>query len=155
MAHIPLGHRKPVSAIPAWLRPKLDKRQIEDLGLVHIVNLDAIQSGKADEQILWDMVTTVLAWSKVAEIRNLGHEQIIPQLTLAADVVARFKECGRIEFKDAAQYDLAKYGVEVMDAMAAMVDAHTAEVAVVWANQEIQTWIACTKRPVAETEAAT
>ena len=155
MARIPSNRRKPVSAIPAWLRPKLGKSQIEGLGLVHIVNLDAIQSGKADEQILWDMVTTVLAWSKVAEIRNVGHEHIIPQLTLAADVVTRFKECGRIEFKDAAQYDLAKYGVEVMDAMAAMVDAHTAEVAVVWANQEIQSWIACTKRPAAETEAAT
>lgn len=124
-------------AVPPHLRPKLTKDQVRDLGLVHAVNLDAIFSRTADEQILWDAVVTVMAWSRVAELRHIGLPEIIPQVELMSDVVDRYKLSGIVEFKDQSQYELARYGVGVMDRLAEFVDQQTAEEAVQWAMDKV------------------
>lgn len=126
-------------AVPPHLRPKLSKQQVRDLGLVHMTNLDAIFNRTADEQILWDSVVTVMAWSRVAELRLVGIPEIIPQVTLMQDVVDRFKLSGIVEFKDQSQYELARYGVGVMDRLAEFVDQQTAEEAVLWAMEKVST----------------
>jgi hypothetical protein len=52
--------RHPLPSIPRWLRPRLATEQLRDLELVHLVNLDAIARGDADEQTLWQVVGGVM-----------------------------------------------------------------------------------------------
>jgi len=125
--------------VPPHMRPKLTAEQVRDLGLVHMSNLDAIYTRTAGEQILWDTVVTVLAWSRVAELRHVGLPEIIPQVTLMQDIIDRYKLTGVVEFKDQSQYELARYGVGVMDRLAEFVDRQTAEEAVMWAMDKVST----------------
>jgi hypothetical protein len=134
-----MHHGRRHKEVPPYLRPKLTKDQVRDLGLVHAINLDAIHTRTADEQILWDAVVTVLAWSRVAEVRHVGLPEIIPQVTLMQDIVDRYKLSGIVEFKDQSQYELARFGVGVMDRLAEFVDRQTAEEAVLWAMEKVST----------------
>lgn len=121
---------------PRGLRPKLAKDQVLDLGLVHAVNLDAIAKGQADEAMLWDWVGGVLTWSKVAELLQIGVDEMNEQLGLATRLVERYGRTGRVAF-DGPDYQLAKVGMDVMDQLAERVDRHTANVAADWSEAKV------------------
>lgn len=130
MGHMPhLGNLRPnkpaQEATPRWLRPKLTKDQIDDIGLAHISNLDDISKGRADEQVLWDLVHCVMTWSMVASDMKLGIPEMVEQLNLTTDLVKRYERTGHILFTG-PEYTLARKGIAVMDTLAEKVDQHTA-----------------------------
>lgn len=127
--------------MPQWLRPRLQRAQVLDLAIVHVTNVDEISSGKATEQTLWDMATCVLTWSRVAEVLDVGVPEIEPQLHLVASLIERYGRTGVVSF-EGAEYELAKFGIVVMDLLAQAVDATTAERAVAWANDKANRWCA-------------
>lgn len=121
---------------PRGLRPKLAADQITDLALAHLTNLDLISKGQATEQELWQMVGGVFTWSKAAELMDLGVDEMHAQLELATRVVERYGRTGRIGFTG-VEYQAAKRGVEVMDALASTVDRLTAVAAAEWGEQQV------------------
>lgn len=132
---------KPITSIPHWLRPKLQRDQVMDLHIMHRTNLDVIQSGQAGEALLWDLVHSVLTYVNIAEIRNRGMHLIEPQLALCTQLIDHYRETGRVELTP-EQYELAKEGADVMDAFAEFTDAHTAEVATAAALRTTDQWAA-------------
>lgn len=121
---------------PRGLRPKLDAGQLTDLALAHIVNLDMISRGEADEATLWQMVGGVLTWSRTADLLGVGVAEMRAQLELATRVVERFGRTGRIGFSG-LEYQAAKLGVQVMDDLAEIVDMHTAIAAAEWGEARV------------------
>lgn len=121
---------------PRGLRPKLARDQLQDLALCHLQNLDTIAKGHADEATLWDYAGSVMTWSKVAQLLQVGEPEMQAQLELAADLVARYGRTGRVLF-DGQQYQLAKQGIDVMDQLAELVDRPTAVIAAEWSEQQI------------------
>jgi hypothetical protein len=128
--------RHPQPSIPRWLRPRLHSAQLRDLELVHLVNLDAIARGDADEQTLWQVVGGVFTWSRVADLLRLGVDDMRAQLELATRLVERYGATGRILFTG-PEYQLAKRGVEVMDELARRVDRPTAVAAAEWSEARV------------------
>lgn len=127
-------HRKVwVPLPPRGLRPKLDPSQVRDLGLAHMVNLDTLAHGEADEDTLWQWVGGTLTWSRVAELLQLGEAEMTEQLALVATVVERYGRTGRAVFTG-PEYQLAKAGTVYMDELAATVDKPTAVAAATWAE---------------------
>jgi len=134
--------RKPASKLELiarlhrGLRPKLSRDQLLDLGLCHAFNLDAIARGEAKESMLWDWTGSVFTWSKVAELLQIGVQEMCEQLELAERLVMRYGRTGRVAF-DGPDYQLAKVGLEVMDQLAQLVDRPTAVVAADWSEIKI------------------
>ena len=128
---------------PRGLRPKLTPGQQTDLALAHMVNLDAVSRGEADESLLWQLVECVYTWSRVADLlanRNPDHAPAVSemraQLELATRLVERYGASGRIGLTG-PQYQLAKRGAAVMDALAHTVDQPTASAAADWSEQQM------------------
>jgi hypothetical protein len=132
--HTPRRHVRPLP--PRGLRPCLTRDQILDLGLVHIVNLDRIASGDADEDVLWDIAAAALTWSRVAILLDRGVPEMAEQLGLATRLVQRFGRTGRVLFTG-TDYQLAKRGVDVMDQLAQVVDRPTAIAAANWSERKV------------------
>ena len=129
--------RTPVMAVPPrGLRPKLSRAQLTALGLAHIINLDLISKGLGDEEVLWQMVGGVLTWCRVAELSGTGAEEMTAQLELATRVVERYGRTGRVGFSG-VEYQAARLGVDVMDAMAGQVDQETASIAAEWSEMRV------------------
>lgn len=118
---------------PRGLRPKLTPDQLQDLGLAHMVNLDLLARGEADEEVLWQWVGGCLTWSRVAELIGAGLDEMTAQLALAATVIERYGRTGRAVFTG-PEYQLAKAGVGYMDDLAALVDLPTAIAAADWSE---------------------
>jgi hypothetical protein len=119
-------NRKPIVALPPrGMRPMLDAGQRRDLGLVHMVNLDTISRGEADEATLWQVVGGVLTWSCVANRLKRGQVEMDAQLAMTTRLVEHYRDTGVIEFV-AGDYELAKTGTVVMDLLAELVDRPTA-----------------------------
>ncbi len=135
---------------PRGLRPKLTHDQVIDLGLVHMANLDAIATGRGTEEILWQWVGGLFTWSRAAELLGLGLEEIEPQLQMAAEVINRYGRTGRVGFTG-AEYQLAKFGVQVMDALAEQVDRATAVAAAEWSEQKVNMLAASSRRREGQT----
>lgn len=114
-----------IARLPRGLRPKLLPDQIRDLSLAHIVNLDAVHRGEASSEILWQMFGGVLTWLTVAERLGQGIDEMQLQHDLMARMLARFVRTGQVTFA-AGEYEVARRGVEVMDALAELVDRATA-----------------------------
>lgn len=130
-------HRRAVVPMPPrGLRPKLDAGQVRDLGLAHTINLDVIARGEADEAVLWQTVGGVLTWSKVAELMQVGEDEMAAQLEMATRLVERYGRTGRVGFLG-LEYQVAKRGVIVMDQLAEMVDRATAIAAAEWSEAEV------------------
>lgn len=126
--------RQPRPALPPrGLRPRLTKQQLVDLGLAHLANLDALATGQADEDILWQWVGGCLTWSRVADLLGVGQEEMVAQLQLVTSVVQRYGRTGRAGFTG-PEYQLAKLGVAYMDDLAEIVDKPTALAAVAWSE---------------------
>jgi hypothetical protein len=131
------GHRRAVLALPPrGLRPRLSPEQVRDLGLAHVVNLDAIALGKADEEILWQWVGGVLTWSRVADLMQVGVPEMHEQLDLAKRLIERYGRDRRVTF-EGPDYQTARVGVVVMDRLAEMVDVPTALVAAEWSERRV------------------
>jgi hypothetical protein len=115
------------------LRPKLTKSQVCDLGLAHIVNLDAIASGQGTEEVLWQWIGGAMTWSYVASVlekRNWqafheAGEAMRLQLGVVEAVVTRYGRTGEISFVG-DEYSTARDACEWMDALAEVVDQATA-----------------------------
>lgn len=132
--------RRPVVPLPPrGLRPKLTPDQLRDLGLAHMVNLDTLARGEADEATLWQWVGGCLTWSRVAELMQVGVEEMRQQLELVTAVVERYGRTGRAVFTG-PEYQLAKQGVGYMDDLAAIVDRPTAIAAAEWSEARCNAW---------------
>jgi hypothetical protein len=120
---------------PKGLRPRLDASQQTDLALCHIMLLDDIAQGRGTEQTLWDFCAAVFTWCKAAEAAN--HPDHLPcmaaQLELATRVVERYGATGRVGFSG-PEYQLAKRGIDAMDALAETTDRITAMAAAEWSE---------------------
>ena len=114
-----------IARLPRGLRPRLLPDQIRDLSLAHIVNLDAVHRGEASSEILWQMFGGVITWLTVAECLEQGIDEMQLQHDLMARMLARFVRTGQVTFA-AGEYELARRGVEVMDALAELTDRATA-----------------------------
>lgn len=122
---------------PRGLRPKLTKDQVRDLGLVHIVNLDQIASGQGTPEVLLQVMGGTLTWHRVAQVLGVGEPEMVQQLELFAAVFDRFQKTGKVGFTG-PEYQLAKRGVETQDALAELVDQHTAVEAANWSEAQVQ-----------------
>jgi hypothetical protein len=122
---------------PRGLRPRLSHDQLRDLGLAHIVNLDTLANGQADEDTLWQWVGGCLTWSRVATLLGTGCDEMAEQLALVTSVVERYGRTGRAMFTG-PEYQLAKAGVGYMGDLAALVDRTTAIQAAEWSERRCQ-----------------
>lgn len=118
------------------LRPKLASDQVRDLSDAHLVNLDILARGGAPEEVLWQWVGGLFTWSRAAELLDLGIPEIEPQLQLATAVIERYGRTGRVGFTG-PEYQLAKTGVLVMDALAEHIDRATAVAAAEWGENKV------------------
>ncbi|MEY8688357.1 MAG: hypothetical protein AB9M53_00575 [Leptothrix sp. (in: b-proteobacteria)] len=121
---------------PRGMRPKLANDQVLDLSLCHALNLDAIAMGTADEPTLWDWIGSVLTWSKVAEMLDLGVDEMTEQVQLTKRLIDRYGRTGRIAFTG-PDYQLAKQGLDVMDQLATRADRATACIAADWSEARV------------------
>ena len=143
------NRRRVVPMPPPGLRPKLSPAQVLDLGLVHAINLDAIAKGDAEAGMLWDLVGSVMTWLKAAQLSGIGLAEMLQQTDMAIRLVERYKRTGLVRF-DGPDYQLAKFGLEVMDQLARTVDKATAIAAADWSEIEINTMAAaCRPQPEA------
>lgn len=122
---------------PKGLRPKLQPERIRTIHLYHANNLDAIAKGYATEDTLHDFVEASMTWARVAELLGKGEPEMEPQLTLTAAVLKRYHATGRILFTG-PEYQAAKDGLAVMDALAEEVDQFTAHQAAVWSTLKMR-----------------
>lgn len=115
----------------------LDAGQRRDLGLAHMVNLDTIARGEADEAVLWQVVGGVLTWSRVADKLDRGLEEMALQVDLVMRLVDRYGRTGVVQFAG-EDYELAKTGTVVMDLLAVDVDRFTAIEAANWSELQVE-----------------
>lgn len=143
MKRRPLSRAELVNRLPRAFRPKLVPDQVRDLALAHVVNLDAIVTGQANEAILWQQVGGTLTWCRVAELLEMGEPEMARQLQLLERLIERYRATGVVAFTG-PEYQLAKQGVQVMDLLATLVDRPTAIEAANWGedrmNQMVQAW---------------
>jgi hypothetical protein len=117
--------------------PRLTERQLQALSLVHVVNLDAIASGQADVHMMWDFVGGALTGWRAAQLANLGVDELRPQRDLALRLVDRYRRTGLVRF-EGPDYQLARDGMAVMDALASAIPQATAAAAADWSEVETQ-----------------
>jgi len=122
---------------PRGLRPRLTPDQVRDIGLAHIVNLDAIAKGTATPQILLGVMGGVLTWHRVSQKLGRGEAEMVEQLELFAGVFDRYQRTGKVGFTG-LEYQAAKRGVETQDALAGLVDAFTAIEAATWSEAQVR-----------------
>jgi hypothetical protein len=135
--------RRVVSHVPPWLRPKLSPGQVLDLSLVHWQNLDQIARGEGTSELLWQVFGGVLTWWRVSQqLARIGRcdADIVAGMGVQLEVVARlaerYKATGRVVFTG-EEYQQAKLGCELMDALAEAVDKPTAVEAAEWSDQRV------------------
>lgn len=111
--------------------------QVQGLSMCHHINLDAICTGQAEPSMLWDFISGVLTWWKVAQLLGAGVAEMDAQLGLAARLCERWSRTGRVLF-DGPDMQLARDGVGYMDDLAAQVDTATAWKAAEWSQREVE-----------------
>lgn len=143
-------HRRVIVPMPPrGLRPRLAGDQVRDLAVVHLVNLDAIAKGTADESTLWQWVGGMFTWSRVATLLQTGEPEMELQLAVATAVLERYHRTRRIGFSG-LEYQQSKDGVVVMDQLAELVDRPTAIAAAEWSERKVnQLEVACLAREAA------
>lgn len=122
-----------IAKLSRGLRPRLTRDQQLDLDAAHVVNLDLIAKGQADEEVLWQFVGGTLTWHRVAQLLGLGGPEMHEQLLLADRLVKRFSRTSRVGF-DGPDYQAAKDGLDVMKQLASAVDRATAIAAADWSE---------------------
>ena len=131
-------HRQRIVPLPPpGLRIKLSHDQVMDLQLAHVINLDAIAHGTAEDRMIWDYIGQVLTWYRAAELLKRDTSEMHTQLQVATRLVERFGRTGRVLF-DGPDYQLAKRGLQIMDELARTVDELTATFACIWAKAQCE-----------------
>lgn len=120
----------------AGLLQPLAAGDVLSLEIAHVDTLDQIATGRATAQTLWDWVGNVLTWSRAADLAGMAQEEMGFQLRLCLDLLARYRRTGRVGF-DGPGLQLARYGVQVMDALAREVDQFTARQAALWSEEQM------------------
>lgn len=136
MKRRPLTQAELLARLPRAFRPKLSRDQVLDLGLCHTFNLDDIAKGLGTTQTMWDWVASVLTWHYAACALELGVDEMQEQLELCLRLISRHQRTGRVAF-DGPDYQLAKDGLVVMDALARQVDRPTAIAAADWSEARL------------------
>jgi hypothetical protein len=134
-------HRRPIKPVPPrGLRPILAPDQVRDLALCHLVNVDAIATGQADVETLWQWAGGVLTWSRVAEMspawEDYARQLMAAGLGLVQSVADRWIRTGRVGFSG-LELTQARLLVELQDAMAEAVDRVTAVRAAEWSEDTL------------------
>lgn len=127
--------KKP-AAMPKFWRPLLSQSQRIELEILHTQHLDAIATGSANEETLWQWTASIFTWSKAAELRDVGVPEMTEQLDLATRVLERYRRTGRVAFTG-LDYQLAKAGVMVMAELGATTKQYVAEQAAAWSEAKI------------------
>lgn len=111
---------------PVRFKPweRLSDQQVQDLALCHLINLDALVSEATTEEekrrleaTLYQWIGGVLTWHYASRLVHQHEADMDDQLALARTMIRRHHVDGRIGFTG-PEYQLAKRGVEVMDALA-------------------------------------
>lgn len=139
-------HRQVVQALPPrGMRRKMADSQVRTISVIHEQNLGDVMRGTADVNVLWDLAECVFTWARVAELLQIGQAEMEPQLEVAADVIERYGRTGRIGFSG-PEFQKAKYGVQVMDELAAIVDVDTAKAAAAWSNRKLAALVSAERK---------
>ena len=126
---------------PRGLRPMFTRSVLTNIALAHNETLDEIAKGGASEATLWHMVEAAFTWQRVATVLGVGEPEMLLQLQLATQVVERYRDHAVIAFTG-PEYQMAKLGVQVMDALAEEVDEATAKAAAAWSNAKLDQLVA-------------
>ena len=125
-------HRK-IWVPPPALRPKLSPSDVRTISVVHLQVLEDITQGRGNLQTLRDLVGAAFTWSHVAEMLGVGEAEMDQQVAMVTRVLKRYMRTRRVGF-DGRDYQEAKLGCDVMDALAARVDRATAVAAANWSE---------------------
>ena len=125
-----------LARMPRAFRPRLTRDQVNELGICHHENHDAIVSGSADWDVMWNYVGSVLTWWRVSRDLQAGLEEMDVQLQVATRLVERYGRHGVVRF-DGPDLQLARLGVGYMDDLAELVDKPTAMAAAEWSEAEV------------------
>lgn len=126
----------PLQDRPADVLQPLPAADVLSLEIAHADTLAEIAKGRATAQTLWDWTANVLTWSRAADLAGLGQEEMGFQLHLCLDLIARWKRTGRVVF-DGPGLQLARHGVDVMDALARQVPVGIARAAAHWSEDQL------------------
>lgn len=136
-------HRRPVVPLPPrGLRRPLSRDQLQDLEVVHLQTLDDMARGRGTQDTLLDWAGSVLTWGKAAELTGQHAEAMAEQHHLWVRVWQRFERTGRA-LLTGEEYQLAKRGVETMNALAYDIDQPTARVAANWSEEQLNRLVRC------------
>jgi hypothetical protein len=130
------------AAFPARQKSLADSLQplpagdVLSLEIAHVDTLDQIATGRGTAQTLWDWVSNVLTWSRASDLMGVGQDEMTFQLRLCMDLIERWKRTGRVAF-DGPGYQLAKHGVDVMDALARQAPVCVAREAALWSEEQL------------------
>lgn len=121
---------------PKGLRAPLFAETRSALAIAHMQNLDLISRGTASQDEVWHLVEQALTWSRVAQLLGQGEPEMAEQVTVATQVVQRFQRTGRVGFSG-TEYQAAKFGLDVMDELARLVDQPKASQAAAWSEAQV------------------
>ena len=110
--------------------------QQQSLSLVSNAMLDEIAHGRGNADHLQEWLGCVLTWSRVAQLLSQSEADMAQQLNLVSRLIERQQRTGRVIFLG-PDYQLAKEGVIVMDALASIVDQRTAVAAAIWSEAKL------------------
>jgi len=128
-------NRRPTFALPPpGLRPKLRPEDLTKIGLMHVETLDAIARGEATQEQLLDWCENVFTWTFVAQLLGKGEQEMLGQTALATRLIDRWARTGAVRFSG-QDYQMAKWGVAIMDQLAAETDTATAARAAIWSTE--------------------
>jgi hypothetical protein len=128
---------KSVSQIPRWLRPKLNRTSLLELGLAHWQNLDALHRGEGTPEIMWHIGGGLLTWWEAAKALRMHKDDMQEQIRLFDRVLAHWHATGKVAWPCEADYLLARTGAEIMDELAERIDLYTATKVSIWAENRI------------------
>lgn len=132
----PQSRAELLARMPRAFRPRLARDQVNELGLCHNENHDAIVKGDADWDVMWSYVGSVLTWWRVSRELQAGVPEMDVLLQVATRLVERYGRHGVVRF-DGPDLQLARDGVAYMDQLAELVDRPTAMAAAAWSESEV------------------
>ncbi len=125
-----------IARLHRGLRPKLTPDQLSGLSLAHHINVDAIRDGSADEDTLWQYAGGAFTFSCIAQLLETGMPEMAEHLASVTHLIERYGKTGRIAFTG-TELQIARTGLQVMDALAEIVDRPTAVLAADWSERQI------------------
>jgi hypothetical protein len=106
----------------------LTAAQVRDLDTTHLQTLDDIARGLGTDEQLTQWAGAVATWAHVARMRGEGVPEMAEQAAVVASITARHRRTGRVGFSG-MEYQTARRGVAVMNALAEVTDLATAQIA--------------------------